>query len=284
MSKKRILIYGAFQDGTRPSIYSTDVCFGDRLIYSTMKRYLENLPVDIDFVLPDDRERMLSLRNCDYLIIGGGGLLHPNMLQYDNIHDCKAIKAVFDIGINWDYSTPSKTINEIKTNASFMKDIQFFTVRDFQTKEFLGIDHIRVYPDISFLNWIGALPSGKEKAYIAASPAERANADERLIYFHRLNESPESEKIVSFEQLKKFGNLRGVAYHGMLLSFALNATYDMHLTNVKHDAFISSYSNKLDIKVLGNNHIIVKCNDPEYFFNRAKESIDSLIQFVKLQL
>ena len=277
----KIRIYGAFQDGTRASAASTDVCFGDRLIFETLRENLAGVSEDIDFVLPDEKEKVGSLGSGDVLIIGGGGLIHPNLLSAPVIKSCRARKAVFGVGINWGVACPLWTIYQLSEIAeSCFKDIPFVCVRDFQTKAFLRMERARVCPDVIFLNWKEGQKTGNEKAVIEDGEL-KVEQGEAILSFHKQYSTNTSLAVTSLDQLKRFGSIRTISYHGMLAPLVLGSIADVTMINVKQAAFFMSYKDKLQILKHDNNRFILRCTKPEDLFRSVKAEFQELVSYIR---
>lgn len=277
----KIRLYGAFQDGTRISRISTDVCFGDRIICETLRKNLSCISSNIDFILPDDNERLAEMSPKDVLVIGGGGLIHPELLNVSGIKACKARKAVFGVGINWDLTTPYWTIRRLSEIVErCFRDIPFICVRDWQTKAFLRMDRVRVCPDVIFLNWDKNVKTGSERAVIDDFKFKK-ESNETSINFHKIHAKEGSEIITSLDQLKRFGSIRTLSYHGMLAPLVLGSNADVTIVNVKQEAFLLSYWDKLNILGHEGNRIIMSCADPEFMFNMVHKEFLGLMDYIK---
>ena len=275
----KVFLYGAFRDNTRSSCVCQDVNFGDLTIYQTMKRFLTKESFSVDYILPNEIEKLAALSTSDWLVIGGGGVIHPDLLNTPAIIKCAAKKAVFGIGINWEHNTRYKTIKGLRDSSRFLKDIPFVCVRDYQTKEFLGINHAFVYPDVILSNWIGEAPAGVEKAVVITDTLFSRDG-ENSICFNSFHARDGAKNIDSISQLIRFGHVRSRNYHGMLLAFVVNATAEIYDHNVKHDAFLRSYADKLDIRY-ADETAIVRCKHQKWFCDGANKSLGLLVEFLK---
>jgi len=270
----RVYLYGSFQDGTRPNRVSKDVNFGDRIIYQTVSGFLEKCGFEVDFILPNEDDKICTLTDADRLVIGGGGLIHSMLLNQPSIEISKARKAVFGLGINWENGTKPPTIRDLTSTAAFLKGIPFLMVRDWQTKAFIRSDRAQVCPDVSLLHWIGDSEPGKERALVAHS-ALQPREGEVLISFNSVHTTENSEAIIDPVQLRRFGHIRTSSYHGMLLAFTVNATAEVYVHNVKQQAFFSSYWDHLDIEER-DGALLVKCKDPGWFKSEVENGLERL--------
>jgi hypothetical protein len=66
----------------------------------------------------------------------------------------------------------------------------------------------------------------------------------------------------------------------MLLAFVVNATAEIYDHNVKHDAFLRSYADKLDIRY-ADETAIVRCKHQKWFCDGANKSLGLLVEFLK---
>jgi len=275
----KVFLYGAYQDGTMPSNVATDVNFGDVTIQRTLTKVLTGAGFVVEPVLPDDNDKLLAITKDDYLVIGGGGLLHPNCLNRPALEPCQAKKAVFGVGINWENGTNRQTVKDLQEVAGFFADIPFVVVRDWQTKAVLRLEHAKVCPDPVLSNWIGPGEPGTEKA-LAIDHGLEAEPDEKTICLRKLYWDQKAELITDIGQLTKFGRIRTSAYHGMLLSLVVNATADVYVHNAKHEAFLMSYWDKLDV-TYGANFVSVSSTKQEWFKAEADKHLAMLVDYLK---
>jgi hypothetical protein len=275
----KVFLYGAFRDNTRSSCVCQDINFGDLTIYQTMKRFLTKESFVVDYILPNEIEKLSVLDTNDWLVIGGGGVIHPDLLNTPAIIKCAAKKAVFGIGINWEHGTRYKTIKELRDSSSFLKNIPFVCVRDYKTREFLGVNHALVYPDVILSNWIGETSAGVEKAVVITDTLFSRDSEDSIC-FYSFHARDGAKNIGSISQLIRFGYIRSRNYHGMLLAFVVNATAEIYDHNVKHDAFLRSYADKLDIRYTDET-TIVRCKNPKWFYDEANKSLELLLRFLK---
>jgi hypothetical protein len=278
--KRNVFLYGCFQDGTRESGVSTDINFGDLLIYELIKRELTLNGFFVDFLLPDEVSKIESLSKDDFLVIGGGGLIHPNCLNASAINNCLADKSVFGIGINWELDTPNDEIQNLHDNCSFLKSLDFIAVRDCQTKEFIGASHAMVFPDVVLSQWVGERAiAGEKKAMICAPTLTPENGEERICFNSVLFE-PGCRKATSIKDFYEFGIVRTSAYHGMLLALSVNATAFVTVHNVKQTAFFESFKDRLCIQET-DNYLAVSGKDMAWLSNEATRGVEGLVRYLR---
>lgn len=275
----KVFLYGAYQDGTMPSLVATDVNFGDVTIQRTLTKVLTAAGFVVEPVLPDDNDKLAAITKDDLLVIGGGGLLHPNCLNRPALEVCPAKKAVFGVGINWENDTGRQTVKDLQEVAGFFVDIPFVVVRDWQTKAMLRLEHAKVCPDPVLANWIGPGEPGTEKA-LAIDHGLEAGPDEKLICLRKLYWDGKAELITDIQQLAKFGRIRTSAYHGMLLSLVVNATADVHMHNVKQEAFLMSYWDKLQV-TYNKGFVTVSSTEQAWFKAEADKHLTMLVDYLK---
>lgn len=276
---RKIYLYGSFQDGSRPSKVSTEINFGDLTVFRTMKNHFVEAGFDVDYILPDDSVRLTSLNAGDLLVIGGGGLLHPMMLNKPDLDKCRATKAVYGIGINWEMDTPRSIIQGLLEVSMFIRDIPFVVVRDWQTRAFLRIENAEIFPDPVMAN-MPCSGSGTAKAVIVAPNMETGRPEEEEIYFNSQYLTKDRHMVSDLRELWKYGHIRTSAFHGMLLGLMADATVEALIHNVKQESFLMTYWDKLEI-IHDGKWVTVRCKDRKWFNEEAERGLRSLIEYAR---
>ncbi|MGA1840025.1 MAG: polysaccharide pyruvyl transferase family protein [bacterium] len=121
--------------------------FGDeRMLYC-----IKNVFPEHDFLAAnnwnDARDKLNELNKCDYILIGGGGLILRNIFnQVDFFQSLKRPFALIGVSIEANHNNMNSFFQIIKEKA------EFILVRDKQSKKYLG-NHYKVIvgPDLTFL-------------------------------------------------------------------------------------------------------------------------------------
>lgn len=277
---KQVYLYGAFQNGTRPSVVCTDISFGDLLIYETMRAAIEYAGHTVDFILPDDADRLASLMEDDVLVLGGGGIIHPFMLNRELIEGCKARKALFGVGINWAVGTARGAVHDMGILWDFVQAIPLVIVRDWQTKAFLRRADSHVVPDVSFLNWSPEFKPGDQRAVVLGHEVDQQEPLEVVLCMNKARERENVENVTTIRQFSRFNYVRSNAYHAMIIALMYGATADIKIHNVKQDAFLDSYADKLYVEYVGETGAKVKCKDQRWFYDEVRKGMDLLVSYI----
>lgn len=121
--------------------------FGDDRMLYCIKRFFSDYNFLIADSWDDARARINELNQCDYILIGGGGLVLRNIGHYiDIIRDFKKPFGFIGISIEAYHRSMTDFFELVKQKADFL------LVRDKQSKEYLQ-DHYKVIlgPDLTFL-------------------------------------------------------------------------------------------------------------------------------------
>lgn len=121
--------------------------YGDERILYCIKRFFLNYEFFITSGWEDARFKMDELNKCDYVLIGGGGLILRNIsYQTDIIRDLKRSFGFIGVSIEAKHECMDDFFELIKRKADFIM------VRDNQSKEYLN-NHYKVItgPDLTFL-------------------------------------------------------------------------------------------------------------------------------------
>jgi len=274
----RAFLYGGFQDGHRVSEVCTDINLGDRSIYWALSSGLVRAGLEVDFVLPDEKDRIGSLDEGDLLVIGGGGLFEGYLLDPQVIRKSPAKKIVVGAGVNWSRKMPPAALFGIQLQAQeALAGIPVVMVRDLQTKAFLRIDSAAVFPDLAWALWKPSEPK-KDGAAAVVSAEIRERSDETPIKLNLIHR-PDLAMASGWEDFRPFKTVRTDSYHGMIFSLMAGATAEVTLQNVKQESFLLSYADRLTVIPNADGAVSVTCRDPEWFFRQAQESIRRVVRW-----
>jgi polysaccharide pyruvyl transferase WcaK-like protein len=121
--------------------------YGDERILYCIKRFFSKCDFLITSGWEDARKRMNDLNQCDYILIGGGGLILRNIgYRTDIIRGLRKPFGLIGISIETKHRSMEKFLEIIKNKA------EFILVRDKQSKNYLN-NHYKVIlgPDLTFL-------------------------------------------------------------------------------------------------------------------------------------
>jgi polysaccharide pyruvyl transferase WcaK-like protein len=121
--------------------------YGDERILYCIERFFSDNEFFITTSWSDARNKIDELNKCDYILIGGGGLILRNIShQTDLIHDLKRPFGLIGVSVEASHKSMKDFFCAIKQNA------EFIMVRDRQSKEYLD-NHYKVIvgPDLTFL-------------------------------------------------------------------------------------------------------------------------------------
>ena len=120
--------------------------YGDERILYCIKRFFSDCELFITSI-SDARHNIDELNKCDYILIGGGGLILRNIgYHQDFIRDFKKPFGLIGVSVEARHKNMHEFFNTIKEKA------EFILVRDRQSKEYLN-NHYKVIvgPDLTFL-------------------------------------------------------------------------------------------------------------------------------------
>lgn len=121
--------------------------YGDERILYCIRRYFSGYDFCVAGSWEDARCKMDALNQCDYVLIGGGGLILRNIGQYlDIIQDLQKPFGLIGVSVEAHHSSMHEFFETLKKKADFI------LVRDSQSKKYLD-NHYKVIvgPDITFL-------------------------------------------------------------------------------------------------------------------------------------
>ena len=121
--------------------------FGDERMLYCIKKIFSGHNFLISKNWNDAREKINELNKCDYILIGGGGLILRNIFnQMDFFQSLKKPFALIGISVEANHDNMNSFFHMIKEKA------EFILVRDKQSKKYLG-NHYKVIvgPDLTFL-------------------------------------------------------------------------------------------------------------------------------------
>ena len=121
--------------------------YGDERMLYCIKRFFSDYELFITGGWEDARYKMDELNKCDYVLIGGGGLILRNIgHQTDIIRDLKRPFGFIGVSAEAKHKSMEEYFEIIKQKADFIM------VRDKQSKEYLD-NHYKVItgPDLTFL-------------------------------------------------------------------------------------------------------------------------------------
>jgi len=121
--------------------------YGDERILYCIKRFFSGYDFLITGGWDDARLKINDLNQCDYILIGGGGLILRNIgYQTDIIRDLRKPFGFIGVSIEAKHGSMKEFFELIKQKADFI------LVRDKQSKEYLD-NHYKVIvgPDLTFL-------------------------------------------------------------------------------------------------------------------------------------
>ncbi len=276
----RAYLYGGFQDGSRESSVCTDINLGDRAIYNALASGLAAAGHEVDFVLPDEVEKITSLEEKDLLVLGGGGLFEGHLLDPEVIQKSKARKVVVGAGVNWLTTTFPWSVLAIQRQArKALVGIKLVLVRDYRTQAFLGTAHASVFPDLAWAAWAPGKQRGTSAAaVVSAEIGERAGETPIRLNRQYRGDLPMAS---GWEDFCAYNLVRTNSYHGMLFALMAGAIADVTIRNVKQEAFLMSYADHLAMRWNTEDTVSVSCPDPEWFCRQAKLSISIVVDWLR---
>ena len=121
--------------------------YGDERMLYCIKRFFSDYKFFITGGWSDARRKIDKLNKCDYILIGGGGLILRDINHTtDIIHDLKKPFGLIGVSVEAEHKSMENFFHAIKGKA------EFIVVRDRQSKEYLD-NHYKVIvgPDLTFL-------------------------------------------------------------------------------------------------------------------------------------
>jgi polysaccharide pyruvyl transferase WcaK-like protein len=120
---------------------------GDERILYCLKKYFAGQDISVFTAWQDAWERVEELNRCDFVLIGGGGLIIPGVGHSSKL--LSSIHVPFGcVGIS--VETKHASVGEFV--SLLMDKAEFVLVRDHQSADYLGFhDKVLVGPDLTFL-------------------------------------------------------------------------------------------------------------------------------------